>query len=296
VTDASRSSSESSNKTRYLTEAASLISKKWHPAIIQVLLDSDPLGFNSLQTRLEPISAKVLTDGLDELQEGGLVERRVRSESPLRVEYSLTPKGQELQTTIQSLTDWGERHLAADAGPATVLVADDDRRLAEMHAEWLDREYDVRTAYDGDEAIRALDADIDIAVLDRRMPGVSGDKLVDWIRENHLDCRIVILTSQDPDTDIVDLGFDEYLTKPTERSEVLDIVETVLDRQEYDSLVRTYLALRSKQALLQAELSYEAREENSDYRRLVTQIEELETEIGDVPDDVLRPIVAGEPT
>ena len=295
MTDSSRSSDGTSNKISYLTEAASLISKKWHPAIIRVLLNSDPLGFNALQTRLEPISAKVLTDAVGELQESGLVERRVRSESPLRVEYSLTPKGKELQTTIQSLTDWGERHLAESVGPPTVLVADDDRRLAEMHAEWLDREYDVRIAYDGDEAIRALDADIDVAVLDRRMPGRSGDTLVDWIRDNHLDCRIVILTSTSPDTDIVDLGFDEYLTKPTKRSEVLDIVDTVLDRQKYDALVQEYIALRSKQALLQAELPYEAREENSEYGQLATRIEKLETEIDDVPEDALRPIVTGEP-
>lgn len=295
MADSSHSSDGTSNKTSYLTEAAGLISKKWHPAIIRTLLNSDSLGFNALQTRLEPISAKVLTDAVDELQESGLIERRVRSESPLRVEYSLTPKGKELQTTIQSLTDWGERHLAEDAGPPTVLVADDDRRLAEMHAEWLDREYDVHVAYDGDEAMRALDADVDIAVLDRRMPGVSGDELVDWIRDNHLDCRVVVLTSRDPDVDIVDLGFDEYLTKPTERSEVLDAVDTVRDRQEYGVLVREYLALRSKQALLQTELSHEARVENEEYGRLVTRIEELEPEIDDVPDDIFRPVTTGDP-
>lgn len=283
-----------SDTKRYLSEAASLISKKWHPLIIQVVSDAGPMGFNDLQSNLDSISAKVLTDALEELRENELVERREISESPLRVEYSLTPKGEELQTAIQSLADWGERHLAEEVGPPTVLIADDDRRLADMHAEWLDREYDVRVAYAGDEALRALDDDVDLVVLDRRMPGLPGDELVDYIRDNHLNIRIVMLTSQDPDTDIVDLGFDEYLTKPTKRSEVLDIVDTVLDRQEYDALVREYLALRSKRALLQAELPFEYREENEEYGRLVTRIEELETEIDDVPDDVLRPIVTGE--
>ncbi|MFB6153360.1 MAG: winged helix-turn-helix transcriptional regulator [Halodesulfurarchaeum sp.] len=296
MTGSDRSSSSPPDENRYLSEAASLISKKWYPVIIRILLDAGPLGFNALQTRLDSISAKVLTEALEELQETELVERRVISESPLRVEYSLTPKGEELQTTIQSLADWGERHLAEEVGPPTVLVADDDRRLAEMLADWLNREYDVRVAYDGDDAIGSLDDDVDLVVLDRRMPSLSGDELVDWIRKNHLDCRIVMLTSKDPDTDIVDLGIDEYLTKPTERSEVLDTVETVLDRQEYDALVREYLALRSKQALLRAELPYEDREENEEYERLVTRIEELEPEIDDVPEEALRPIEMGEAT
>ncbi len=279
-------SADSPDEMEYLSEAAGLISKKWHPAIIQVLLDSDSPGFSDLEERLTGISAKVLTDALGDLQESGLVERRVVTESPLRVEYSLTPEGEDLQTAIQSLADWGERHLAADAGPPTVLVADDDRRLADMHAEWLDREYSVRVAYDGDEAVRALDDDVDVAVLDRRMPGLSGDELVDWIGDNRVDCRIVVLTSQDPGTDIVDLGFDEYLRKPTGQSEVLDTVGTVLERQEYGALVREYLALRSKQALLRAELSYEEREDTEEYGRLVTRIEALESEMDGVPGDL----------
>ncbi|MFB6251620.1 MAG: winged helix-turn-helix transcriptional regulator [Halobellus sp.] len=291
MTRSGRSSDGSADENTYLAEAASLISKKWYPVIIRVLLDAGSLGFNDLQTRLEPISAKVLTDALDELQETDLVERRVISESPLRVEYSLTSRGEELQATIQSLADWGERHLAEDAGPPTVLVADDDRRLAEMHTEWLERDYDVRVAYDGDETVKILDGDVDLVVLDRRMPGLSGDELVEWIRRNNLDCRIVVLTSQDPDTDIVDLEFDEYLTKPTDKSKILDVVDTVLDRREHGALVREYLALRSKQALLKTELGYEDRDENEEYRRLVTRIEELETEIDEVPESVLRPIV-----
>jgi DNA-binding HxlR family transcriptional regulator/DNA-binding NarL/FixJ family response regulator len=282
--------SGSPDENRYLSEAASLISKKWYPVIIQVLLDAGPLGFNDLQTRLDAISAKVLTDALEELQETELVERRVISESPLRVEYSLTPRGEGLQTTIESLADWGERHLAEDVAPPTVLVADDDRRLADMHAEWLGREYDVRVTYGGEESIRELDDDVDLVVLDRRMPGLSGDELADWIRNNHLDCRVVMLTSRDPDTDIVDLGFDEYLTKPTGRSELLDVVDRMLDRREYDAQVREYLALRSKQALLLAELPYEEREENEEYGRLVARIRDLEGERDEVPEKALRQI------
>jgi DNA-binding HxlR family transcriptional regulator/DNA-binding response OmpR family regulator len=290
MTGSDRSFDSSPDEIEYLSQAASLISKKWHPVIIQVLLSAGPMGFSDLQTRLDDVSAKVLTDALEELQETGLIERRVISESPLRVEYSLTPRGEDLQTTIRSLADWGEQHLAEEVGPPTVLIADDDRRLADMHAEWLDAEHEVRVAYDGDEALKALDDDIDLVVLDRRMPGFSGDELTDWIRNNDIECRILMLTSRDPDTDIVDLGFDEYLTKPTDRSEMLDVVDTVLDRREYDALAREYLGLRSKQALLLAELPHKNREENDEYGRLIDRIRELETEMDEVPEEALRQI------
>jgi DNA-binding HxlR family transcriptional regulator/DNA-binding NarL/FixJ family response regulator len=288
-----RSAGEYPEEDEYLSEAASLISKKWHPVIIRMLLDAEPLGFSDIERRLDGISAKVLTDALEELQENELVERRVINESPLRVEYSLTPRGEDLQPAIESLADWGERHLGEEVGPPTVLVADNDRRLADMHAEWLAREYDTRVAYDGKEALRALDGAVDLVVLDRRMPGLSGDELVDWVQNNRPDCQVVVLTSRDPGTDIVDLGFDEYLRKPTERSEVLDVVAAVLDRREYDAPVREYLALRSKQTVLQAELPHEHREQSAEYEHLVARIEELEPEGDDVPDETLRPIATG---
>ncbi len=291
MTGSDRFSGGSPEESTYLSEAAGLISNKWHPVIVQVLLDAGPLGFSDLQTRLDGISAKVLTDALAELQETELIERRVISESPLRVEYSLTPRGEDLQATIRSLADWGKRHLAEEVGPPTVLVVDDDRRLADMHAEWLDTEYDVRVAYGGKEALKALDDDVDLVVLDRRMPGLSGDELADWIGNNNVDCRIVMLTSRDPHTEIIDLEFDEYLTKPTDRSEMLEVVDTVLDRREYNVMIQEYLSLRSKQALLLAELPYEDREENEEYGRLLTRIQELEAETDDVPEEVPRPIV-----
>ena len=50
-----------------LLDSVSLLSKKWHPAIVRSLSGSDGLGFSDLETRLDDISAKVLTDALSEL-------------------------------------------------------------------------------------------------------------------------------------------------------------------------------------------------------------------------------------
>ena len=95
-----------------VTTTATLIGKKWHPVIIHRLLVNGPLGFNDLQTEVDGISSKVLSNNLDDLQEKRLVERAVVSEKPVRVEYSLTERGESLEPVITAMLEWGSEHLA----------------------------------------------------------------------------------------------------------------------------------------------------------------------------------------
>jgi len=95
-----------------VTTTSSLIGKKWHPVIIHRLLDNGPCGFNELKNAVDGISSKVLSDSLDDLVENKLVERRVLSEKPVRVEYSLTEHGESLKPVIFAMRDWGLEHLS----------------------------------------------------------------------------------------------------------------------------------------------------------------------------------------
>jgi len=94
-----------------ITTTATLIGKKWHPVIVHRLLENGPLGFNALKEEVDGISSKVLSDSLDDLEEAQLVDRAVISEKPFRVEYSLTPRGKELQPVIEAMSEWGKEHL-----------------------------------------------------------------------------------------------------------------------------------------------------------------------------------------
>ena len=96
-----------------VTTTASLIGKKWHPVIVQRLLDDGPSGFNELKEDVDGISSKVLSDSLDDLQEKRLVDREIVSEKPFRVEYSLTEHGDSLEPVIVAMRDWGLEHLRA---------------------------------------------------------------------------------------------------------------------------------------------------------------------------------------
>lgn len=113
-----------------------------------------------------------------------------------------------------------------DEDPATVLLVDDEESVLETYELYLETEgYDVLTADNGGEALVELDGDVDVLLLDRRMPGMSGDEVLEHVRDWELDCRVAMITAVDPDSDIVEMAFDDYLTKPISKDELLDTVE-----------------------------------------------------------------------
>ena len=95
-----------------VTSTATLIGKKWHCVIIHRLLENGPLGFSALQTEVDGISSKVLSDSLGDLEDKQLINREIVNEKPVRVEYSLTDTGQSLEPVIFAMRDWGLEHLA----------------------------------------------------------------------------------------------------------------------------------------------------------------------------------------
>jgi len=148
----------------------------------------------------------------------------------------------------------------SDSEERRVLVVDDDRALAAAYATWLTDRFAVGTATSGEEAIAELDGGVDVVLLDRRLPGRSGDEVLESIRERDGDFQVAMVTAVTPDVDIVDLGFDEYLVKPVTREALLASVESLFDRAEYDERVQTLFALVSKRATLLSD--HEGREDD----------------------------------
>ena len=276
-----------------LLDSVSLLSKKWHPAIVRCLSADDGQGFSELERRLDGVSAKVLTDALAELQEYEIIERREVSQSPLRVSYTLTERGEELDDVVDSLADWGETHLAEPETDQVVLVADDNTRVREMHTAWLEDDYTVRAASDGEQTLRSLDTDVGVVVLDRRMPGLSGGEVLEWIRSQRYDIRVVVVTSEDVDFELLDMGFDEYLTKPVRKAELQRVVADLFERRAYSEQLREYLALRSKLGLLQAEYPDETLESHELYQRLQDRLAELEPVDEEFDSETLKRVPIG---
>lgn len=83
-----------------------LVSGKWKLLVIQRLLDR-PWRFNELVRSIDGVSQKVLTSTLREMQSDKIIRRRELSESPLRVEYSLTKLGESMRPIIKAMEDFG---------------------------------------------------------------------------------------------------------------------------------------------------------------------------------------------
>lgn len=160
----------------------------------------------------------------------------------------------------------------------TVLVVDDEKDIADLYTTWLQMEYEVRTAYGGEEALGKVDGEVDIVFLDRQMPDHSGDEVLERIREQGLDCRVVMVTAVDPDFDIVSMEFDDYLTKPVMREDLDEAVASMRERDDYDEALQEYFALTSKKATLEAEKTPSQLQESEEYQEMVTRVEELKQE------------------
>lgn len=94
-----------------VAETINLIGKKWKLMIIYNLIDGEK-GFNELKAHMDGISSKTLSQGLSDLRSAGIVAREVYEKPPIRVEYSLTEMGRDLEELIGGLRSWGSKWLS----------------------------------------------------------------------------------------------------------------------------------------------------------------------------------------
>lgn len=116
----------------------------------------------------------------------------------------------------------------------TILIAEDDKDIVEILKLYLEKaEFDVVTAYDGMEALAKLRYhEIDLCIFDVMMPRLDGFSLVQEVRKEK-NLPIIILSAKSQDDDKIhglDIGADDYLTKPFNPEEVVARVRAALRR------------------------------------------------------------------
>ena len=262
--------------TQRALEALSLLSGKWQPVVLVVLAHRDTAGFNDLLDAVPGISGKVLSDVLDGLQEAGLVERRVRSESPLRVEYELTEAGEDIQCVFDELAAWGDQHLESTV--PVVLVAENDRRITKMYSEWLADHYVVVRAHDREELEAMLDESLDGIVFAQDFTAVDPASVVSRTPSG---CRAILLVEDRPGFDILDVQCDDVLCKPLVRETVLEAVDRQLSRRGEPQEKRELAALSTKRDRLEQCYSAEELTTSDLYTDICARLDELEAEIAD---------------
>lgn len=107
----------SSSFCPYFHQAVELIGRRWTGIIIQALLGGAK-RFSDLRV-VPDMSDRMLSERLKELEACGIVVRTVIPETPVRIEYSLTPKGQALAGVVDAVGLWAHTWLANEAPAAT---------------------------------------------------------------------------------------------------------------------------------------------------------------------------------
>jgi DNA-binding HxlR family transcriptional regulator len=88
--------------------AIELIGRRWTGAIIFLLLRSRS-RYATLRDAIPDITDRMLSERLQELEQQGIVERTVLPEAPVRVEYSLTKKGEALASAVDAIGEWAHK-------------------------------------------------------------------------------------------------------------------------------------------------------------------------------------------
>lgn len=166
-----------------------------------------------------------------------------------------------------------------------VLIVDDNSELADVYAQFLSDTYTVKTAYGGEEALERLDDSVDVVLLDRRMPDLSGEAVLSTIRERRVDCQVALVTSMEMDYDSLPLGFDDYVQKPASKATLRTLVESLCIRLDYSTKLQEYFALVSKRVALQAEKDAEEFADHPEVRRLDERIADLREEVDGLVED-----------
>ena len=130
---------------------------------------------------------------------------------------------------------------------AHILIVDDEPSLVQGLTYALTREgYDVSVAVDGESAVEtALATDFDLIILDLMLPGLSGTEACRQIRAAR-DVPIIMLTALDSERDLVnglEVGADDYVTKPFSAAELMSRVAAHLRRRKLDRTANTRMTL-----------------------------------------------------
>jgi DNA-binding HxlR family transcriptional regulator len=92
-------------------EGVELVGKRWTGAILRVLMDG-PLRFSEISQAVPEMSDRLLSERMKQLEAKGMIVRTVDPGPPVRVQYSLSPMGRELEPALSEIQRWARRWLS----------------------------------------------------------------------------------------------------------------------------------------------------------------------------------------
>ena len=169
---------------------------------------------------------------------------------------------------------------------AEILLVEDDRELAALYAAWLEGIHTVRTAADGVEALETVDDTVDIVLLDRQLPKLSGTEVLTTIRERDLSCQVVIVSGAEPDFDLIRMEFDGYLVKPVTKEELRSAVEQTIAQASYGEKLQEFHALVQTRNVLDEEKTAAERESSEEYAALEARLADVSRQLDAIAETI----------
>ncbi len=169
----------------------------------------------------------------------------------------------------------------------TILIVDDEEMVAESYELYLSDKYETRVETNGGAALCELtpsDREIDLILLDRRMPGMSGDVVAEHIDEYELEYQVIMISAVDPDLDIIDMPVDGYLSKPVSEEEVVEAVERAFLIADYRELLLRYNEAAEKHDILMSDFS--SGDAPAQLEQLQSRMQSLEEELNDLTESL----------
>jgi DNA-binding HxlR family transcriptional regulator len=256
---------------RRIRDATELFSYKWHPVILYTIYELDGAGYSDIEAAIDGVSSKMLSDGLSDLCERNIVETTERIEDSGRTIYMLSDKGRALIPVMQVLDAWSQRY---ETQRLSVLIIENEQMVATVLEEYFPGSYEVRSVQAGEEAIEEYTDDTDLLIVDRKLDGISGDEVAAQVKAEHERQLILCVSGVEPDNDIYELPYDDYMHKPIEEDKMKSRVELLFSRAELEATERAYLSLRSKQIALTGAHGKSATKMTG-YQNCTAQIEKL---------------------
>jgi CheY-like chemotaxis protein len=169
------------------------------------------------------------------------------------------------------------------AGEPAVLMVDDEKEVADAYALRLEGAADVTVAYSGADALAEIDGQSppDVVLLDRHMPGTSGDEVLRRLEQRGIRTKVIMVTAIDPELEVLDLPFDDYLCKPVDRADLRSAVQQQCQVLGYE-LLGAYFRAESKRAVLEAELPPDRLDDHEEFTTLERETDRLSDRIRDL--------------
>lgn len=154
-----------------------------------------------------------------------------------------------------------------------VLIIDDEKPLAELIEAYIPTEWDTTLVHDVESAIKELSPEYDLYFIDRRLSGGDGREILQELDNRGYNCCKFVVSAIEPDLDLLELSFTDYIVKPVEMDDIREMVSRCEQLLAAGEPTRQYYECRAKQALLAGSVPVTTRESSSEYDELKEELQ-----------------------